>query len=428
MLDRLFALGQPRWDAALRPGPCAIAEGLLLGLFVSCAHAPAEPLAHAPPSDARPRVRLSKPADDGHVVRLPVPLAEIAGAALTPDATRHDLVLALDFSSSAFEPTGRDVDRDGVLGVRKAWAPGVGSGSLRKSPLDWTTDPDDSVAGVELAAARTLLARLDPATTRVGLVTFGSNVRRLLPLASPAAARTALDEAALGAQIGGTNIERALVRAAETLDASAGPDVQRSILLITDGFPNLPPPQQRAEELVSERAEKLAAAGVRVHVLAIAAEQMEPRPVLEELARVTGGSFQHMDDPTELPVWLANTALSPIEAVEVVNATTGAAGLAVRVLPDGRFDAIVKLAPGDNVIEVRASAAGGESEVARRTLRYEPEAGAPGASPEAAALLQTLRERTTELEQLAELRQRRQQQRRELRIEPEATPRGSSTP
>ena len=28
LLDRLFALGQPRWDAALRPGPRPIAEGL----------------------------------------------------------------------------------------------------------------------------------------------------------------------------------------------------------------------------------------------------------------------------------------------------------------------------------------------------------------------------------------------------------------
>ena len=393
---------------------------LWLGAWSACGHAPPlPPAARTAPVDLRPRVLLSKPADDGHVVRLPVALAEIAGAALTADATRYELVLALDFSSSAFEPTGRDVDRDGVIGVRKPWQPAVGSAPI--SPLEWTTDPDDSVAGAELAAARTLLPRLDAATTRVALVTFGSSVRRLLPLATPGEALAALDAAELGAQIGGTNVWRALVQAARILDTSLDPAARRSILLITDGFPNLPPPQQRAEDLVSEEAETLAAAGVRVHVLAIAAQQVEPRPVLEELARVTGGSFQHMNDPTELPVWLANTALSPIESVEVKNATTGAAGLAVRVLPDGRFDAFVPLAPGDNLIEVRARAASGESEVARRTLRYEPpKAGAPSASPETTALLQTLRERTAELELLAELRQRRQQQHRELRIEPEA--------
>ncbi len=391
----------------------------LLAALSACGHPPPPaPLVHATP-DPRPRVRLSKPADDPHLVRLPVPLAEIAGAALTADATRYELVLALDFSSSAFEPTGRDVDGDGVIGRRKPWQPTVGGKPI--SPLEWTTDPDDSVAGAELAAARTLLPRLDAATTRVALVTFGSSVRRVLPLATPGEALAALDSADLGAQIGGTNVWRALVQSSRILDASPDPGARRSILLITDGFPNLPPPQQRAEDLVSEEAEALAAVGVRVHVLAIAADQIEPRPVLEELARVTGGSFQHMNDPTELPVWLANTALSPIEAIEVKNATTGAAGLAVRLLPDGRFDAIVKLAPGDNRIEVRARTAAGESEVAQRTLRYEPPpAGAPMASPEAAALLQVLRARTTELEQLAELRRRRQEQHRELRIEPEA--------
>ena len=223
--------------------------------------------------------------------------------------------------------------------------------------------------------------------------------------------------AELGAQIGGTNVASALERAARLLDASPDPEARRSILLITDGFPNLPPPQQRAEDLVSEQAERLAAAGVRVHVLAIVAAQIEPRPVLEELARVTGGTFERVDDPTELPVRLANTSLSAIQSVEVRNATTGAAGLAVRLLPDGRFDAIVKLAPGENVIEVRAHGASGASDVARRTLRYEaPAAGA--ASPEAAELLETLRRRTTELELLAELRERRRQEHRELRIEP----------
>ena len=391
----------------------------LLAALSACGHPPpAPPVVHATP-DPRPRVLLSKPADDPHRVRLAVPLAEIGGAALTADATRYELVLALDFSSSAFEPTGRDVDGDGVIGRRKPWQASVGGEPV--SPLAWTTDPDDSVAGAELAAARTLLPRLDAATTRVALVSFGSSVRRLLPLSTPAEGLAALDSAELGGQIGGTNVSRALVQSAHVFDASLDTTARRSILLITDGFPNLPPPQQRAEDLVSEEAEALAKAGVRVHVLAIAAEQIEPRPVLEELARVTGGSFQHMNDPTELPVWLANTPLSPIESVEVRNATTGAAGLAVRLLPDGRFDAIVKLAPGDNRIEVRARAATGESEWAQRTLRYEPPAaGEPKASPEAAALLQVLRERTAELEQLAELRRRRQEQRRELSIEPEA--------
>jgi hypothetical protein len=390
--------------------------GIALGLFCACQGGlQAERMPLAPPQDPRPRVSISKPADDAHVVRLPVALAEIAGAALTPDARHHDLVIALDFSSSAFEPTGRDVDADGTIGTRKPWRPA--SPGERVSPLDWTSDPDDSVAGVELTATRTLLPRLDPSTTRVALLSFGSAVQKLAPLSSPEAALAALASADLGAQIGGTNVAGALARAARLL-AAARPEARRSILLITDGFPNLPPPQQRAEDLVADEAERLAAAGVRVHVLAVATEQVEPRAVLEELARTTGGSFERVDDPTELPVRLANTSLSGVASVEVRNATTGAAGLAVRLLPDGRFDAFVPLAPGENVVEVRAHAAAGASEVARRTFRYEEPASDAPPSKEAAALLDNLRQRTLELELLTELRERRQEQRRDLRIEP----------
>jgi hypothetical protein len=213
-------------------------------------------------------------------------------------------------------------------------------------------------------------------------------------------------------------VSAALVRAARLFGASPEPATRRSILLITDGFPTLPPPQQRAEDLVVEEAERLASAGIRVHVLAITSRQVQPRPVLEELARVTGGSFQSVDDPTELPVRLANTSLSGVEAVDVRNATTGAAGLAVRLLPDGRFDAFVPLVPGENRIEVQARSAAGASEVVQRTLRYEPAAADAPGSGEAAELLDALRQRTLELELLAELRERRQQQRRELRIDP----------
>jgi hypothetical protein len=391
---------------------------LVVAALAACARPPAPaPAVRLPPPDPRPRVLLAKPAADGHVIRIPVALAEVAGAALTPDATRNDLVLALDFSSSAFEPTGRDVDGDGVIGRRAPWQPALSAEP--PSPLAWTTDPDDSVAGVELAAARTLLPRLDPATTRVGLLSFGSSVRRLLPLSHPEVALAALGGADLGALIGGTNVAAALAKAAKLLAGAPEAGVRRSILLVTDGFPNLPAPQQRAEDAVTEQAERLAAAGVRVHVLAIVADGVEPRPVLEELVRVTGGSFERIDDPAELPVRLANTSLSAIRSVEVTNATTGAAGLAVRVLPDGRFDAFVPLVPGENVIEVRAHGPSGASQPARRVLRYEPPAGAAAPSPEAEELLETLRLRRRELELLAELHERRaQQQRRELRIEP----------
>jgi hypothetical protein len=265
-----------------------------------------------------------------------------------------------------------------------------------------------------------LLGRLDPVATRVGLVCFGSKVKALLPLSSPEAALALLEQEPQSALIGGTNIAKALAEAARVLAASPEHGTRRSILLLTDGFPNLPPPQERAEAAVVNETDALARAGIRVHVLAIFAEHRDVRPVLEDLARRTGGSFERITDPTELPVWLAHTPLSGVERVEIRNVTTGEEALAVRLLPDGRFDGFVPLAEGENVIETRAFAAGHASEIARRTLRYTAPPPGAGPTPESTRLLETLRERSRELELLAELKAKRREQRRQLRIEPAA--------
>jgi hypothetical protein len=383
-------------------------------LLAACAAQP--PLPAPAPSvteaeDPRPRIRIADPLEDGSVVRGPAALVEISGAAFGPGSGRHALVLALDQSPSVFTPTGRDIDGDGVVAQ---WS---GGGAWQGPVEGWTTDFDDTVAAAELRSARVLLERLG-AESRVGLVSFHGRAKPLLALTGPADALGALAALRLESSGVGTNCAAALREAARLL-ASAEPGATRTILLLSDGYPNQPGSKARAEEKVLEAADELGAAGIRVHTLVIES-LAPPSPVFDELARRTRGSFHVIDDARDLPLALSSTQLSEIASVAVSNLTTGKPGLAVRILPDGRFDAFVPLAAGANRIEVRATTRDGLVATAERSVVYEATGAAGGAAALAAEqLLRSLRERSVELELSAELR-RRQQTRKQLRIEAES--------
>ena len=76
---------------------------------------------------------------------------------------RFDVILVLDTSRSTIDPTGADINGNGIVG--KPYLGRIGSifdvGS---------TDPGDSILAAEVAAARQLLRGFDPRSTRVGRV------------------------------------------------------------------------------------------------------------------------------------------------------------------------------------------------------------------------------------------------------------------
>ncbi len=116
------------------------------------------------------------------VVREPVGLVEVRGWAGTGQRGQHDVVLVIDRTASTFEPSGVDVDGDGVVGrtVR------IGNvGNMRRA-LEVVSDPDDTIAAAELVAARRLIERLDPTSTRMGLVTFARTEKVLARIGTPA--------------------------------------------------------------------------------------------------------------------------------------------------------------------------------------------------------------------------------------------------
>ncbi len=104
---------------------------------------------------------------DGEKIADSICGAFISGRAIAHHGElRHfDVILVLDTSRSTVDPTGADINGNGIVGKPRLGQIGsifdVGS-----------TDPGDSILAAEVAAARQLLRGLDPRSTRVGVIRF----------------------------------------------------------------------------------------------------------------------------------------------------------------------------------------------------------------------------------------------------------------
>src|SRR5262249_8913630 len=104
----------------------------------------------------------------GDLVREPMALCEVKGWTGTGLRGKHDVVIVLDRSGSTFRSSGRDVDGDGKVG--NDYTP-----VMPEEIVTWTSDFGDTIYSAEILAARRLIERLDPQTTRMGIVSFGGN-------------------------------------------------------------------------------------------------------------------------------------------------------------------------------------------------------------------------------------------------------------
>ncbi len=353
-------------------------------------------------------VRISSPPAGLEMVG-PVGGLEVRGVAGVGAGSRFDVVIALDWSGSTALASGADVDGDGHLGrpLRSSRDP------LRPpNPNRLSSDPGDTVLAAEIAAARRLLERLDPARSRVGLVGFAATAEVLAPVGAD---RTALDRALeeLGSgrfSSGATNLAAALDTALEALDA-APPDGARSrvVVLLSDGTPTEPAPVARAAERARGAAERAARAGVRVDSFALGVEPMEGSGVFAEMAERSGGRAELLTEPGDVLLALPRLRLAAIRDVRVRNATTGDEARATRIFPDGSFDAWVPLVPGENRIVATAEPRGGPPVAAesRVHFQYRP-ARSPAEAEAAQATLERLQRRTLETELAVEAEQRRE--------------------
>lgn len=343
--------------------------------------------------------QLSVPSE-GARVREPFGLVEIEGRAGTGLPGAHDVVIAIDLSGSTFEPTGTDVDGDRVTGRHaRVRIPG--------EAVELLTDPDDSIVSAQLGAARRFVERLDPSDTRIGIVAFASSERLLAPLGSPR--ETLL--AALGGLArrpldGGTYFYGGLMAAVDALEgAPPGTGArQRSIILLSDGIPNEPPPQSTAEKAALRAAQNAARAGIRIYAFALGPEVVRAPGVFRALTDASGGELLLVEQPAEVLDSLPHLSLSRLDRVEVENLTTGTAARAVRLFPDGSFDAWAPLAEGVNRLRVEVIAQSGSRASLERRVRFER----TDDPRRRELLIQALRERTLETELAAQARARRE--------------------
>lgn len=351
----------------------------------------------------------------GERVRAVSNLVEVAGLGGFWESTFHDVVLALDESSSTLMPTGADLDGDGRTGATSLRGY---SSRLR----DYSTDPGDAIVVAELEAARALIRQLDPLTTRVGVVAFSGHARLLAPLGPPAAALEALDDYRIRLDPSGTSLALALGASLDQMLEARDLERrrQRSIVLLSDGQPTVPT-EHHGKVAALELADRLGEFGIPVHAFALGEIALEEPEFYRELAERSEGRFVPVESLADVVSHVADVRLTGLEGIEMRNLRNGASGRAVRVLPDGSFDGFVPLEPGENEIEIVAELEDAAPVRERRTVFFErPDRPGPRDLEAARARSEELERRSLELDLLGEMRQRRRStQERELEVEPE---------
>jgi hypothetical protein len=351
----------------------------------------------------------------GDLVREPLGLVEVRGWVGTGLRGKHDVMIVIDRSASAFRPSGVDVDGDGVVGRMLAT-------SQDEYPVLWTSDFGDTIVSAELIAARRLIERLDSETTRMGLVSFGGNAKLEAPLGSSRVELlAALDAIPPTPNERGTYIYGALEEAIvafgpQTADVAVRR--QRQILLLSDGIATTPGPAAAAQATSVHAARNAARAGARISAFALGPTAAERRGQFEEIVAANGGNLVVLDAPADILEFVPYMSWTRIAKIEIANTTTGVAARAVRLFPDGTFDGFAPLALGKNEIRLSAVSEGGASETITRWVTFDKTLPDPEKLTRLRKLLE-LRTLETELAERARVkREKTLQKQKQLEIRP----------
>jgi len=304
-------------------------------------------------------------------------VSEVAGLTQFGELRRFDVIFVLDNSFSTFEPTGIDVNGNGIVG-RSRNTPG----SMLTIEF---TDPGDSILAAEVAAARMLLEGFDPRSTRVGLVTFGganrpnSFFQRIGR--TPVYAETqkpltdsyeqierALDDilALKPIEAGATHMAAGLDQGTIELLGLRGAisrpysKSQKLIFFFTDGQPTLPFPNNMSLNVAETflAADRARRGNITVHPFAIGPDALSGPIALVEMATRTGGTFTPVRHPGELANVVKAVEFASLRNIEVIGAN-GKRPLYFNANEDGSFTALMKLDSGINDVLVLALASDG---------------------------------------------------------------------
>jgi len=353
------------------------------------------PLLVQGPKDAATRVRLEIDfPHDGARIKDSICGAFVSGRALAHhgELRKFDVVIVIDTSQSTSDPTGADINGNGVVGRPRL-------GSLGSIFTVGSTDPGDSILAAEVAAARQLLRGLDPRSTRVGVVRFagdppgsgggifGREPRRpaitLEPLTNDyARIELALNNVLLDEPAGSTHIAAGVDQATIELTGLPGalsekdPESEKVVFFFTDGQPTLPYPNFEADNVravlrAADRANKMK---IRIHSFAIGPEALDGPMATIEMASRTNGYFTPIRHPGDLVDVVEEVSFANLSEVRVHNVTTGADADPFRTTADGTWGGFIKLQPGANQIEISARAEDGASAKTSLALNFEPDA------------------------------------------------------
>lgn len=309
--------------------------------------------------------------------------------ALHGDFQTFDIMFVIDTSHSTAAPSGADIDGDGKVGQRGG--DGLGSIFGKILPLP-SSDKGDSILAAEVAALRTLLDQLDPRTTRVGVVAFAGDDDPMtadawvdVPLTTDfKKIGRALDDVYSRGPQGMTNMMDAIKLATieligtSTAFSTRRENSRRIILFMTDGHPTLPlqNAQLQNARMAIDQALRARKFDVRIDTYALGEEALSEPVVVVEMAGVTGGVFTPVRRPADLRAVFEQVDFSDIEELAIRNTTTGKGPVQLSQNADGSFSALMKLAEGRNLLEVRARATDGSRGRRQVVVNYTPGADA----------------------------------------------------
>jgi hypothetical protein len=332
---------------------------------------------------ARLELTIETPAPNA-VIGDPGGMAFVAGKALAlfGEYQTFDIMFVIDTSESTAMPSGADIDGDGEIGKHKGGPLGV-LGRILPFPL---TDKDDTILAAEIAAAEGLLSQLDPRTTRVGVVAFSGDNDPMTPDAYTEVrlttryetVRKGLEELQDLGPDGMTNMVAGVNRAiAELLGTQSAysekrEGARRIILFLTDGLPTLPFEQSRRlnARAAIERAKRAKRAKIRIDTFAIGDDALDEPISAVEMARVTGGIFTPVRNPSNLRTIFEDVTFAEIERLEIQNVTTDQPAAYAIQNADGSFAALVPMQEGMNKVRIFARSTDGTESTQELDLRF----------------------------------------------------------
>ena len=337
-------------------------------------------------------------------------MAFVSGRAVAFTAAelrRFDVILAIDVSGSTGVASGFDVDGDGEVGTT-----GFARQLVSLFTARWvgaSSDWGDSVLQAEIHVAQKILERLDPRSTRVGLVTFAGDrdvqtpdAWTLVPLTRDhERVREGLQSLLDKGPEGRTNLLSAVQLATSELVGTASSqssyraETAARVILMSDGEPTLPygDGQSLNQSVAVQAAARAAQLGVRIDTIAVSVQGRYADQALRAVAERAGGELRRLELEGPMTDLGSGAGLTEVEALRITNQTTDQVATYRELGADGTFGALVPMVPGSNQIEVYAQGAQGLESTTSYTFQYDPSVAPRPLTPAARRIRGALLER-----------------------------------